>query len=178
VRSYDPITITLHWLTAALVAALWVVGQTADYLPEHSRVQTFVWSSHVAFGFALAAILAFRLVWRATSGRRLPAADSGMLHLIAKSTHYLLYAMLLVTLSLGIVNAFVRGYDMYGLFTLPQLGDKDWKKPVTQWHELAANAVMIVAAVHASAALIHHYVWRDGLLLRMSGSTGGREELG
>ncbi len=32
--SYDRITIALHWSTAALVAVLWVIGQTADWIPD------------------------------------------------------------------------------------------------------------------------------------------------
>lgn len=169
---YDATTVTLHWLTAVLIAGLWIVGQTADYLPEDSLIQSIVWSSHVTFGFALAAIIVARLAWRSTSGRGLPPADSGSLHLLAKGTHYLLYALILVTMALGIANAFIRGYDMFHLFKLPQLGDKAWKKPVTHWHYLAANSVLIVALIHSGAALVHHYVWRDGLLFRMSKRDG------
>lgn len=165
---YDSTTIFLHWLTALLVAGLWIVGQTADYLPEHSLIQTIVWSSHVTCGFALAVIFILRVVWRSTSGRDLPAADRGALQFLAKSTHYLLYLLILITIVLGIANAFIRGYDMYHLFKLPQLGDKEWKKPVTHWHGLAADSVLIVAAFHAAAALVHHYLWRDGLISRMS----------
>lgn len=164
IERYDRTTIVLHWLTAILVAGLWVVGQTADFLPEHSLAQNVVWSSHVTFGFALAGIVAYRLVWRATSGAGLPAADSGALHVLAKTTHDLLYALLVVTIALGIANAFIRGYDLFHLVTLPQLGVKDWKKPVTDWHGLAADAVLIVAGFHAAAALIHHYAWRDRLI--------------
>ena len=166
---YDTTTIVLHWSTAVLVIALWIVGQTADYLPEHSLVQTIVWSSHVTLGFALAAIFLYRLFWRSTLGRIVPAADRNtLLRILAKGTHYLLYAVLGVTITLGIANAFIRGYNLYHLFNLPQVGDKDWKRPVTDWHGLAADAVLIVAIVHAAAALMHHYLWRDGLLHRMS----------
>ena len=35
------------------------------------------------------------------------------------------------------------------------------------WHELAANTIVILAAIHAAAALVHHYLWRDGVLRRM-----------
>lgn len=164
---YDRTTIVLHWLTAVLVAGLWVVGQTADYLPEDSLIQNIAWSSHVTIGFALAGILLFRIYWRSTSGASLPAADSGALHALAETTHYLLYSLLVITILLGIANAFIRGYDLFHLFKLPQLGVKGWKKPVTHWHELAANSVLIVAGVHTAAALIHHYVWRDNLISRM-----------
>ena len=166
---YDATTIVLHWATAVLVLSLWTVGQTADYLPEHSLAQMIVWSSHVTFGFALAAISMFRLFWRSTSGRGLAPADRNpALHIFAKGTHYLLYALLGLTITLGVANAFIRGYDMYHLFHLPQIGDKTLKGSVTDWHGLAADAVLIVAAVHASAALVHHYAWHDRLLDRMA----------
>jgi len=165
---YDRTTIVLHWLTTVLVVGLWIVGQTADYLPEDSLIQNIVWSSHVTTGFALATILIFRIFWRSTAGADLPAADSGALHALAKATHYLLYALLVITISLGIANAFIRGYDLFHLFKLPQLGVKDWKKPVTHWHELAANLVLIVAGFHTAAALVHHYLWRDNLISRMA----------
>ena len=58
---YDATTVVLHWATAFIVVAMWIVGQTADFLPEHSLVQSIVWSSHVTFGFVLAALLAFRI---------------------------------------------------------------------------------------------------------------------
>ena len=44
----DRTNLVLDWLTAVLVACLWVVGQTADYLPENSLIHNIVWSSHVS----------------------------------------------------------------------------------------------------------------------------------
>ncbi|EPX87339.1 Cytochrome B561 [Rubellimicrobium thermophilum DSM 16684] len=34
-------------------------------------------------------------------------------------------------------------------------------------HELAGNALFVLALAHAALALFHHYVLRDGLLVRM-----------
>ena len=34
-------------------------------------------------------------------------------------------------------------------------------------HELLANALLILAGIHAAAALIHHYVFGDRTLVRM-----------
>jgi cytochrome b561 len=137
-------------------------------LPEDSLIQIIVWSSHVTSGFLLTGILLFRIFWRSTSGLGLPAADKGTLYALAKGTHYLLYGLLVITISLGIANAFIRGYDLFHLLKLPQLGAKDWKKPLTHWHELAANSLFIMAGFHAAAALVHHYVWGDNLISRMA----------
>ena len=157
----------MHWITAGLVVVLWIIGQTADWLAKGS-LQTAYWSMHVVLGFSLAVVVAWRLIWRLTQGRRLPPADVGLLQLGAKATHYGLYLLLLVVIALGVINAFVRGYTLFDLVSLPQLGDKALRRPLTQWHGLAANILLGLAALHAVAALVHHYIVRDGVLRRMA----------
>src|SRR5260221_2073042 len=76
--TYDPTTIGLHWATAILVTVLWIIGQTADWLPD-GPVNTDYWSVHVVLGFALVIVLIWRLIWRRVGGRRLPAAHNGVL---------------------------------------------------------------------------------------------------
>jgi cytochrome b561 len=164
--SYDGVTISLHWITALLVVVLWVIGQTADSFPK-GAFQSAYWSTHVVLGFVLVFVILYRVGWRATAGRRLPRVDPVPLHILAKATHYGLYLGLAIVLVLGLANAFVRGYHIYGLFQLPQLGDKDLRRPITHWHGLAANVVLILAGFHALAALGHHYLLRDGILRRM-----------
>lgn len=34
VARYDPTTIWLHWMTAGLIIALWVICQTGDWFPR------------------------------------------------------------------------------------------------------------------------------------------------
>jgi cytochrome b561 len=163
---YDATTIMLHWFVALSVAVLWVIGQTADFLP-HGPLNAGYWSIHVVLGFVLVVAALWRVVWRMAGGSRLPAAEPGVLGFIAKATHYLLYALLIVVIALGVANAFVRGYHIFGLFSLPEIGDRAMRRPITGWHGLAANILIAVAFLHAIAALAHHYVMRDGVLRRM-----------
>jgi cytochrome b561 len=163
---YDATTIMLHWFVAVSVIVLWVIGQTADFLP-HGALNAGYWSIHVALGFVLVVALIWRIVWRVAGGLRLPAAESGVLGVIAKATHFLLYALLIVVLTLGVANAFVRGYHIFGLVSLPEIGDRAWRRPITGIHGLVANILLAVAFLHALAALAHHYVMRDGVLRRM-----------
>ncbi|HEX5127139.1 MAG TPA: cytochrome b/b6 domain-containing protein, partial [Rhodocyclaceae bacterium] len=46
-------------------------------------------------------------------------------------------------------------------------GNKALRSMVGDLHALFANAVIIVAALHAAAGLFHHYVWKDNVLRRM-----------
>ena len=56
------------------------------------------------------------------------------------------------------------GYFIYGLFHLPQIDNREPRDAFTDWHGLAANIVLGLAGFHAAAALVHRYIWCDGLL--------------
>lgn len=165
--TYDRGTIALHWLTAALVTGLWLVGTFLEDLVPKGPLRTGIWSVHVVLGFVLAGLIVAFLVWRRSAGRRLPVEDPGMLHRVAKATHAALYILVVAIVVLGIANAFVRGIPIAGPYSLPQIGDPAWRRPLTQWHGLAANILMALALFHAGAALVHHYLWHDTILRRM-----------
>ncbi|HLW93359.1 MAG TPA: cytochrome b/b6 domain-containing protein [Roseiarcus sp.] len=103
---YDQTTIALHWFTALSVVVLWLIGQTADWLPRGAANQ-FVWSIHVALGLALALVLVGRIFWRAFAGMRLPAPGTPTLQILTKAVHYSLWVLLVVVAALGVVDAFV-----------------------------------------------------------------------
>jgi len=165
---YDPPTVWLHWATVGLVVVLWVIGLTADLLPR-GPFRTGAWSIHVVLGLLTAFVLVTRIAWRAKFGRVLPPADTGVLYLIAKATHYILYILLAVVIVIGIINASYRGFNLFGIWSVPQFGsgDKAMRHSINEWHEIAANVLVAVAVLHGLAALVHHYVWRDRLLDRM-----------
>jgi cytochrome b561 len=168
-RQYDPTTILLHWITVGLIAALWVLGQTADLAPR-GPLRTSLWSVHVVLGLATALVLLTRIAWRAHFGRVLPPADTGVLHAIAVVTHYALYILLGVVVVLGLVDASYRGFNVFGLWSFPRFGagDAATRHSLNEWHGLAANLTVLLALLHAGAALLHQYVWRDHLLDRMA----------
>jgi cytochrome b561 len=165
---YDWATIWLHWLTVSVVAILWILGQVTNWLPR-GPFRLGVWSTHVVLGLTLAVVLALRILWRAGFGSTLPPADAGVLHWLAKGTHYALYLLLLAVVILGIANASYMGFDLYGVLTMPRFGSGD---PATEgslntMHKWAANLLVLTAFFHASAALWHQYIWRDSVLQRM-----------
>ena len=63
----------------------------------------------------------------------------------------------------------MRGDSIFGLFSVPSIapGDRALRRLVGGWHETAANLVLILAGLHAAAALFHHWALRDGVLRRM-----------
>lgn len=165
--TYDRGTIALHWLTAGLVLVLWLIGTFLEDLLPKGPLRSGIWSAHFDLGFVLTAVIVALPVWRHTGGRQLPVDDPGPLHVLAKATHVALYVLLFVIAGLGIANALVRGVALAGPLALPALGDPEWRRPLTHWHGLTANILMALALFHAAAALVHHYLWHDGILRRI-----------
>lgn len=163
---YDLRTIALHWVTAGLVIALWTIGQTADFIPR-GPLRGAYWSLHFTLGFLFVAVLLVRIVWRGSGGSHLPPAERGILQIIATSTHYLLYALMIAVAALGLANAFAHGVSLFGIVHFPRLADHAQAELIGDLHELAANAVLALAALHAIAGLAHHYLRHDSVLQRM-----------
>jgi cytochrome b561 len=165
---YDGISILLHWLTAALVVILWTLGQTIDFFPKGAP-KIDARSVHITLGATLGIVLLVRILWRARAGRRLPLANSGWLGVAAKVVHYGLYLLVGVTVVLGIFNAWQRGDVLFNVYTIPKLfpGDLALKRALEELHGDCADVVLIVAGLHAAAALAHHYLLRDRVLRRM-----------
>ncbi|OSJ17134.1 cytochrome B [Bradyrhizobium canariense] len=167
VARYDPITIWLHWITVAFVVILWVIGQTADWFPRPDRAA--MWSVHIVVGAILLVVLPTRVVWRMQFGRTLPSVSGGVQHLTAKLTHGSLYLLLAMVLLLGTLDASYRGATLFGTWSVPQFGAHypTTLRAIQGWHGIGANTTVVIAALHAAAALVHQYGFRDRLLSRM-----------
>ena len=170
--AYDRITIGFHWLTATLVVVLFGTTVWWNNAPKPIRYRFELKDFHVSLGLVFAAVIVGRLLWRAAAGRRLPPATSGLQQRLAGLIHALLYAMLCAQVALGVLLRSLQtedGLPFFGLFTVPALvaKNKDAAELVETLHNYTGWAIVVVAAGHAAVALLHHYVFRDGVLRRM-----------
>ena len=163
---YDRMTMAFHWATAALVLSLWLIGQTAESIPR-GPARTAYWSLHLLLGFCLIAVLVGRVLWRVFAGRRLPGVGGAPMRFLAAATHWMLYFTLFAVIGFGIANAIVRGSHFFELFTFPEVIDPAFKSKIAVLHSLGANLLGLVAALHASAAVFHHFGLKDDVLKRM-----------
>ena len=167
-RRYDPTTMFFHWATALLVVTQWLGAQTIDWFPR-GALRVDARSMHITFGVALAALLAGRVIWRLTGGRRLPLADKGALNVVAKATHWSLYGLLAAMVLAGMFLTWTRGDSIFNLFSIPAYdpGNKALPHQVQEIHATIGWIILGLAGVHASAALVHRYLWHDAVLGRM-----------
>ena len=165
---YDRTSMRLHWLSAALVLLLWCLGETIDWFPRGAP-RVGARSAHIVAGAVLALILVWRIWWRAARGARLAPAELGRLDALARFVHVLLYFVAVATVVLGLANVWMRGDSIFGVFSVPQLAadNRALRHQVEELHGLFANGLLILAGLHAAAALVHHFVWKDNVLRRM-----------
>lgn len=166
-RKYDRTTIFFHWATAALVVIQWLGAQTIDWFPR-GALRVDARSIHTV-GVLLAILLLGRVIWRATGGRRLKLADKGFLNIVAKGTHWGLYVLLAAMLVAGMFLTWTRGDNIFNLFSIPAYdpGNHDLPEQVQEVHGTIGWIILTLAGLHASAALLHRYLWHDGVLARM-----------
>lgn len=171
-QNYGVIPKCLHWLTVVLVGVAWGLGTFGDDLPRGAARSAGLYI-HISAGLAILILLVIRLVWRFVD--RLPPPEKTPFGIgsefIGKLTHYALYLLLAGVPLLGIVLQFARGdaLPVFGLMEVasPWARDRAFAHSLKEVHELLANALVILACVHAVAAMVHHWVWHDRTLERM-----------
>jgi cytochrome b561 len=175
---YDGLEMGLHWLTALLVVTLYLLAQAWGFVPRGSPERHALQNIHVSIGLLLIAVLLARIAWRLGPGRRVLPATTGLIELAAQITHYALYALLIAVVALGVLWRWANGdpLSLFGLFTIPApfAFDKAEKALFGDLHNLVATMIIILAGLHAAAALFHHFFLRDDVLWRMLPGRGAR----
>ncbi len=168
---WGAVSITLHWLTLLLVLALAVLGLTmVGMATSPDKIQ--VYSLHKSLGLTVLGLTTLRLLWRFFSP--VPAQVAGTprwQHAIARLSHAALYLLLLLVPFSGWWFNSTAGFPLrwFGLVALPPLGefDKALKASAKETHETLFWMLVAMIAIHAGAALWHHYRLRDATLQRM-----------
>lgn len=161
-----------HWLTVIAIMVVYGVTYLEDLFERGTPARDLIWWTHISVGLAVLGLVALRFAFRAIGPVPPPsAALSRPAHLAATAAHVLLYLLLVVTPLVGIYLAFLRGNEVtfFGLFTIPSpvAVDRAAAGPVKEVHEVLANGLVLLAVLHALAALVHHLVFKDDVLRRM-----------
>jgi cytochrome b561 len=91
--------------------------------------------------------------------------------LAAHVNHWLLYALLIAQPFLGWIgtSAFPAPIVVFGLFELPPIWppDRPFSDRVLLVHSFVALAIATLVVMHIAAAIYHHFVRKDDVLVRM-----------
>jgi len=174
---YDTISRAFHWLTAIVVVIAFTLG------PEHfgrtmregidpATISSVVW--HETLGILVFVLTLLRLLWVVVrpAAPQIPMAPP--MQLMAKLMHLALWALML---ALPISALLALGSESHPLTLLggvrveqiPLIGNSALAK-LADWgevHGLLGNTILWLAGLHAVAAIYHHVMLKDGVLLTM-----------
>lgn len=169
---YGALPQLVHWLTTLFVIAGWLLGTFLDDIPKGAP-RDFGLLAHMTLGQCVFMLVIVRLIWRFTNPPPPPEKTpfGKLLEIVATLNQYVLYALLLAVPLLGVIVQLKRGNPLpifgFGEFASPWPNDRATARTVLSIHAFCADALLILAGVHAAAALVHHHVFRDRTLTRM-----------
>ena len=168
---YSAASIALHWLMVLLFAAVYAAIELREFFPKESEPREALKALHFTLGlmvFALAWLrIVARIAWPAPAAAAVGGAASRLLPAVA---HLALYLLMIGMPLAGwlILSAEAKPVPFFGL-SLPLLvaPNEALAERVEGLHELVGTAGYYLIGLHALAALVHHYVLRDKVLMRM-----------
>lgn len=171
-RSFGWIAIAFHWISAVVIIGMFALGWWMVELTYYDEWYKTAPNIHKSVGLLFAVWMLARLIWRITN-RLPPAPDTHAQweRTSAKMAHWLFYLLIFAIVFTGYLISTAKGdpISVFGWFEVPALppilpkqadlaGDIHWYLALT---------VVSLAAIHAIAALKHHFLDRDATLRRM-----------
>lgn len=168
----------LHWIVAAVVLLMIPAGlvMTREGLPR--PIQDTLFLFHKNTGVLLFFVILVRLAYRLTHpAPPLPASVPPWQRAVARTTHVLLYVLLIVMPVAGFIRVRAGGFPIE---LLDRLGVGPWiakSESLANFaqgvHWTGAMLLIGLLALHIGAAFYHALFLRDGVWEGMSLSGGG-----
>jgi cytochrome b561 len=167
---YGRPAIVLHWVTAALIIANWLLG--LSMVPMHISPRKLQWYLvHKSIGLTVLFLSSLRLGWRAVRPPPPPVAMPRWQRRAASASHALLYVLLFAIPLSGWLYSSATGVQVVylGVLPLPNLVPKDRALgDALRLVHVSLNALLfVVFCLHVAAAIKHHVVDRDAALVRI-----------
>ena len=181
-RSFGSIAKSLHWTVAILVyyqlgSGIWMSRAIHD-----SELRAIAWrtyQNHKSVGLTILCLMIIRILWRL---KHPPPDHSKWLRawevIAARINHWSLYAMLLINPLLGWLMVSSSPLQLptvvFSSFTwphVPGVTDTPWSTWVYSWskssHQVTGWLLLTMIIIHVIAALKHHFIDKNGILISM-----------
>lgn len=168
---YGSLSITLHWLMALLLVAVYVCIELRSYFDRNTLGRLWLGQFHFMFGLSVFALVWLRLLARSlgVTPRIVPAPPAWQ-GLLARLMHLALYALMIAMPLLGwlTLSGQAKPIPFWGL-QLPSLmaPDRELAGQIEDWHIRIGEWGYWLIGLHTVAGLGHHYLRRDNALRRI-----------
>lgn len=168
---YGAVAQLLHWLMAALIVGAFCIGlYMVDLKMSPAKLKLFSYHKWVGVTvFVLALLRIGARLYRPVPP--LPASMPVWQRHASTVSHRLLYLLVVLVPLSGWLMSSAKGFQTvyFGVLPIPDLLAKnaDLGKSLESLHWMLNKLLLVVVVLHVGAALKHHFVDRDGVLLRM-----------
>ncbi len=169
-QGYGLVAIALHWLMALAIAVVYVLGTIIvdmDYDDPWYRTGPEL---HLGLGALTGILLAVRLGWRLANPRPVPYGQDWERR-VARWVHRGFYVLIAAVVVSGylVTTADGKPLSVFDWLEIPAWihGYPNQEDLAGEFHEWLADALVGLTALHALAALKHHFIDRDPTLRRM-----------
>lgn len=170
-NQYGNVAIGLHWIIAAIVISLLILGLYMTGLPIGlQKLKLYGW--HKEFGILVLLLGIIRIAWRLSNKTPyLPTHLPAWQKLAAHGAHFALYFLMLVMPLTGWMMSSASGLPVsfFGLFILPDLVEpnEQLRFLLVNLHQWLGYGFIAVICLHTGAALQHHFIYKDTILRRI-----------
>jgi cytochrome b561 len=170
--SYDPVTRCLHWLNAVLALITIMLAWAIIGAARHSDARIWLIMLHESCGIV---ILALMLIWAGWRIRRRQPSLRGELSwielVLARMTQAGIFLLFIAMPISGYVSLAAAGQsvDFFGVINIPPLFPVSFRlsQIAIALHLCGEFLIYGLVGLHISAAMLHGFVRRDGILERM-----------
>jgi cytochrome b561 len=170
---YSPLQRALHWTMAALILTLIPAGIAMTNMGD-GALKNATYELHKSFGIIVFVLAVIRVAVRV--GRGAPPEEASLTPFQRKAStlvHRLLYGLIVIVPLAGYVGTSMCCAPVNLFWTVPVPinlpGGFETAKLVFVVHKVGAIAMAVLVIGHIGAALMHAFVYRDGVMRRMWG---------
>jgi len=175
-QGYGIITRLFHWLMALAIFAMFALGWWMVRLDYYSPYYVSAPDLHRSVGLVLLVALLLRWGWRLVNVHPGDEELSAFERVASRVVHEAFYPLMLALMISGylISTSDGRAIDVFGLVKVPSIiVDKPLADMAGYIHRVLAYMIVVLALLHALAALKHHFVDKSSILRRMWSGPGG-----
>jgi len=168
---YGPLAQIFHWVTAILVIVAFIYGPGGSETRVYSSARDADRQLHETLGLIIFGLAALRLLWRMIDRRPDPPDIPRWMDTVSKAAQGLLYVLMFLLPISAVTGAWLEGHPLTllgGVEIGPVLAPAhDIGARIATLHTWLGDTIMWIAGLHAAAAIFHHVVLRDGVLVSM-----------
>ncbi|MDR3409712.1 MAG: cytochrome b [Formivibrio sp.] len=166
---YGRVAQTLHWITATLVLTAFYFGPGGPELRVYAPARDFGRQFHETLGLCVFAVTLLRVLWLLVDERPPELPIARWMTVASKATQGLLYLLLFAVPLTAILGAWLEGHPLTlltGLNIAPAIATShDLGLTISSLHKLLGDLILWLAGLHACAALFHHVILKDQVLV-------------